>query len=143
MADHSDADSRELYQPMAIYKHNGETYMIRGLHSVEEVGVVRNVLTVKEWLDEAPNVAASQPDILDQLLGGLSGSHPRDLYRAELDRCSFTDVMVQLQDCARCNEGLSATAGSAGGRLLLAAMQLGFASVAMLILLVDPKAARS
>lgn len=29
----------------AIYKHNGETYMIRGLHSVEEVGVVRNVLT--------------------------------------------------------------------------------------------------
>ncbi|KAI3434659.1 hypothetical protein D9Q98_002723 [Chlorella vulgaris] len=144
MADYSDADCYALYRTLAVYRYEcqeGQEHVIEGL-SAEEIGVMRNVLLVKKWLDRTSNESVLHSHSQDQLPAGLSGSRLRALYRPELDRYSFFELTKQLQVCARCTEGLSATASSASARLLLAAALLGFSSVAMLILLVDTEAAQ-
>ncbi|KAL4855970.1 Ankyrin-1 [Chlorella vulgaris] len=124
----------------AVYPHNGFKYVIERLYLAEEAGLVCDLLTVKDALDGKLNLDHVQLYSQSQLPAHsvLFGAPLSAVTQEQLANVCFSEVVRQLQDCVALNAESPTEHSSASGRLLYSAAKLGHASVALLLLLVDP-----
>ncbi|KAI3436439.1 hypothetical protein D9Q98_005856 [Chlorella vulgaris] len=127
-----------------VFSHGGQEHEVQPLSSAEEAGLVCDLLTLKEAIDE--QVDSNTLQLRSQHLASLTARQLRDaqhtLRGSELGNISFDDMVEQVQACTTKADTCTPAhaAGSIGARFLLNSAALGHSGIAQFLLLADPRA---